>query len=405
MINVLGSWNCWQRRLTGLAMSVFLAGSSVSAGDPAAPPAPNASAPGSADLEKSLMPPPQWMLKPVPHPQAEAVDQAGMKKYTETIPGTTVAFEMVPIPGGAFKMGSPSKEKGRKDDEGPQHEVRISPFWMETHEVTWQEYELWGMSMDQLRRKHQKEQAPSAWDQLADALARPTKPYSDMTFGMGKKNFPAICMTQFAAKMYCKWLSAKTGRYYRLPTEAEWEYACRAGSSTAYCFGDDPKRLGDYAWFGESEDGSIEGNSDEKYQPVAKKKPNGWGLYDMHGNVSEWCLDQYVADGYKECNGKRARNPMAPSTKLFPHVVRGGSWIESPEACRSASRRGSTKDWKSQDPQIPQSIWYLTDADFLGFRVVRPLKTPTAEEAARYDLTPMEKEEFQSYQKSRAGKQ
>ncbi|MBN2577415.1 MAG: SUMF1/EgtB/PvdO family nonheme iron enzyme [Pirellulales bacterium] len=345
------------------------------------------------------------MPKPVANPQAEAADQAGMKRYVETIPGTGVVFEMVPVPGGIYKMGSPPQEKGRKDDEGPQHEVQIDPFWMEAHEVTWQEYELWAMGLDQLRRKHGTEEIPSAQDQMADALARPSKPYSDMTFGMGKKNFPAICMTQFAAKIYCKWLSAKTGRYYRLPTEAEWEYACRAGSSSAYCCGDDPQRLGDYAWYGESDDGDDEGNSDEQYQQVAKKKPNAWGLYDMHGNVSEWCLDQYQPDAYRKGSGRRAQNPLIPSTKPYPHVVRGGSWLEPPEACRSAARRGSTKDWKSQDPQIPQSIWYLTDADFVGFRVVRPLKTPTAKEAARYDLTPLEKEEFQTYQKSRAGKQ
>ena len=170
---------------------------------------------------------------------------------------------------------------------------------------------------------------PNEWDKTADALAIPTKPYADMTFGMGKEGYPAVCMTQFAAKMYCKWLSAKTGRYYRLPTEAEWEYACRAGTTTAYSFGDDPAKLGDYAWF--------EGNSDEKYHKVGQKKPNPWGLYDMHGNVAEWCLDQYVADRYKQLRADKAvDNPLVPVTKAYPQVVRGGAWTDEAPLLRSA---------------------------------------------------------------------
>jgi formylglycine-generating enzyme required for sulfatase activity len=400
MFNVLGYWKDWQRRLPLLGISLFFLfvfAQSVNGDDAPTPP--------TVSAEISILPSPQWMPKPTLNPDAEAANEVGMKKYTEKIPGTEVAFEMVPILGGTYTMGSPPNEKGRKDDEGPQHQVHIDPFWMEAHEVTWQEYELWGLGLDKLRRKFKKEEPSTQWDRIADALAQPTKPYSDMSFGMGKKGYPAICMTQFAAKMYCKWLSAKTGRYYRLPTEAEWEYACRAGSSTAYCFGDDPKLLDGYAWYGENDDGSVEGNSDEKYHKVAQKKPNAWGLYDMHGNVSEWCLDQYLPEGYQEFAGRRVENPLVPSTKPYPQVVRGGSWIEPPETCRSAARRGSTKDWKAQDPQIPQSIWYLTDADFVGFRIVKPLKAPTAEEAARYEVDPLEKEAFEAYKKSHAGKQ
>jgi formylglycine-generating enzyme required for sulfatase activity len=337
-----------------------------------------------------------WLPKPVANPTAEAKDQAEMKPYTEAVPGTDVKFEMKPIPGGTFTMGSPAGEKDRKDDEGPQVEVKIDPFWMEAHEVTWDEYELWGMGLDQQRRKVQKIDATD-WDKTADALTIPTKPYADMTFGMGKSGYPAVCMTPFAAKMYCKWLSAKTGRYYRLPTEAEWEYACRAGAKTAYSFGDDAEKLDDYGWY--------EGNSDEKYQKIAKKKPNAWGLYDMHGNVAELCLDQYLTDRYKQLGGGVIDNPLLPVTKMYPGVARGGAWTDEAPLLRSAARRQSSREWKAQDPQIPQSIWYFTDANFVGFRVVRPLNRPAPEEAARYEITPFEKEELIDYKKAQAGKQ
>ncbi|HWA99699.1 MAG TPA: formylglycine-generating enzyme family protein, partial [Pirellulales bacterium] len=213
-------------------------------------------------------------------------------------------------------------------------------------------------------------------DKLADALVRPTKPYTDMTFGMGKERFPAICMTQHAAVKYCEWLSAKTGRYYRLPTEAEWEFACRAGTTTAYSFGDDPSKLGEYAWFYE--------NSDEKYHEVGQKKPNPWGVYDMHGNVSEWTADAYDPEYYAKLAGKLTKNPLNVPTDVEPCTVRGGSWDDDPDRLRSAARRGSHKDWKQQDPQIPQSVWYYTDALFNGFRIVRPLTEPPEAEKKKY---------------------
>ena len=367
---------------------------------PAAKPAaadPTAKLISDEKLRKITTPTPAWLPKPVTEiPEAAATDQAGMKPYTEPIPGTEVKFEMVPIPGGKFSMGSPKDEKGRKDDESPQHEVAIAPFWMEKHEITWDEYELWALGLDRQRREVKKIPTTDR-DKMVDTVAIPTKPYADMTFGMGKEGYPAICMTQFAAKVYCKWLSAKTGRYYRLPTEAEWEYAARAGTTTAYSFGDDPKKLGDYAWF--------TGNSDDKYHKVATKKPNAWGLYDMYGNVCEWTVDQYVADFYKKFEGKVAENPVSPATTEYGRVARGGSWDDDPQKCRSAARRASDKDWKKQDPQIPQSIWYLTDANFLGFRVVRPLDVPKPEEAKKYEVDEDQVEQYKDYLEAQANKQ
>ncbi|HEX9793897.1 MAG TPA: formylglycine-generating enzyme family protein [Planctomycetota bacterium] len=308
------------------------------------------------------------------NPMAVATTAAEMKAYSEAVPGTKVAFEMVAIPGGRFLLGSPEDEDERKLDEGPQIEVEISPFWMGRHEVTWNEYQLFMFKLDQeLRRKNEAE--PTQQDDWADAVSRPTPPYVPMDFGMGIEGYPATGMTQFAARQYTKWLSMKTGRFYRLPTEAEWEYACRAGTTTAYSFGDDPDAIDDYAWYFD--------NADDKYQKVGTKKPNPWGLHDMHGNVAEWVLDGLDKDFYGQL-AAGARDPVRWPVELYPRVVRGGSWDEDAESLRSAARRGSKSNWKVQDPQLPKSIWYHTNASFVGLRVVRPLVEPPLEERLRY---------------------
>jgi len=200
---------------------------------------------------------------------------------------------------------------------------------------------------------------------------------------MGKDGYPAISMTQHAANKYCEWLSAKTGQFYRLPTEAEWEYACRAGTPAAYSFGDNPAKLDDYAWY--------EKNSDFKYHKVGTKKPNPWELYDMHGNVAEWCLDQYEPN-YNAVAAGNSPDPWLKATKPYPHVARGGSWDDEADKLRSAARRASDKAWKQQDPQLPKSVWYHTDAQFLGFRIVRPWKVPSAEQMQNYWNSGVEKD-------------
>ncbi len=295
-----------------------------------------------------------------------------MKKYVELIEHTSAKIEMIPIAGGTFSMGSPESELDRNSDEGPVHLVEISPFWMAKCEMTWDAYDVWMSDLDVFSRTVNKVEATPR-DTIADEFqkSQPTKPYCDMSFGMGKRGFPAICMTQHAARIYCKWLSAKTGRYYRLPTEAEWEYACRAGTTTTYSFGDDANELGEYAWF--------DANAGDGYHKVGEKKPNPWGLHDMHGNVAEWVLDQYVSEGYP-VDVLKTINPLLIPRTLYPRTVRGGGWDKSAGECRSAVREGSTEDWISQDPQVPVSIWYLTDALHVGFRVVRPLQEPSDEE-------------------------
>jgi formylglycine-generating enzyme required for sulfatase activity len=292
-----------------------------------------------------------------------------MKPYTETIPGTELKFDLVPIPAGEYEMGTPDGEEKRGKDEGPVHKVKISPFWMGKHEVTWDEFYEYALSLD-IKRKEEEKINPAtqnATEKAADAVTRPTPPYADMTFGFGRKGQPAICMTHHAAMEYCRWLSAKTGKTYRLPTEAEWEYACRAGTKTAYSFGDDPEKLKDYGWHVEIA---------EKPMPVGKKKPNPWGLYDMHGNVGEWCVDGYEEDIYTKLAkaGSVIDRPVVlPTRKEYPYSIRGGSWDDDADKLRSGARKGSNLDFSIRDPQRPQSIWWHTDAQTVGFRIVRPV--------------------------------
>lgn len=295
--------------------------------------------------------------------QSASAVASEMKPYAETIPGTEVKFEMIPIPGGAFQMGSPQTEANRGADEGPPHEVTIRPFWMGKTEVTWNEYDIFAFKQN--IKKSQT--TPSAGKgQPVDALTQPTPPYADETFGLGREGQPVISITHHAAMEYCRWLSAKTGKTYRLPTEAEWEYAARAGTKTAYSFGDEPAKLGEHGWFLD--------NADGKPQKVALKKPNAFGLYDMHGNVAEWVLDYYSKDFYGKA-AAGAVNPFLPPTeKRYPDVVRGGSWDDEAPILRSAARRASSHQWSKRDPQQPQSIWWHTEAIMVGFRIVRPLE-------------------------------
>jgi len=279
--------------------------------------------------------------------------------YKVTIPNTTVTYGMAPVPAGEFLMGSAGP-----GDAQPQHKVRLDAFWMQTHEVTWDSY-LMFMFADQAKETGHP-------DAIVDAVSRPTGPHLEMSFGRGNNGFPAISMTQHAANKYAEWLSAKTGEYYRLPTEAEWEYACRAGSPT-----DIPAaQLGDYAWFVTN---SPMGNfSAGTYHLIGTKKPNAWGLYDMLGNVMEWTLDQY-----KPYGNAAVESPWIRSTTSYPHAVRGGSWHDEAAKVSCTARVASQAAWKMLDPQLPKSVWYMTNAQWLGFRLVRPAKLPTTEELYR----------------------
>ncbi len=295
----------------------------------------------------------------------EEAGDAAFEPYPETVPGTSVALQMIPIPAGEFTLGTPAGEPGRGPDEGPQRRVRVDAFWMGTHEVSW----------DAFRPFMLREAAGYADpDGVAAAVSSPTPPYVEMSFGMGITGYPAISMTQHAASKYAQWLSAKTGRFYRLPTEAEWEYACRAGGSAAYSFGDDSARLPEFGWFWD--------NSDGQYRQAGTRQPNPWGLFDMHGNVWEWTLDGHLPS-YPPGDGLLV-NPWTRADRLYPRVVRGGSWMDDASALRCGARRASEAAWKMQDPQLPKSIWYHTDAQWLGFRLVRPRQVPSPADMHAY---------------------
>jgi formylglycine-generating enzyme required for sulfatase activity len=320
--------------------------------------------------------------------EGEAKTQAEMKPYKAAI-GKHLDF--LPIPGGKFMMGSPKDEKGRKEDEGPQFEVEVEPFWMGKVEVTWDDFQLFRDEYPE--RKKNNQIAPK--EKYSDAVSIPTPLWEQesqpILKGMGQfGGYPVADISQFAAKQFSKWLSKKTGQFYRLPTEAEWEYAARAGTTTAYNFGATPDKLGDNAIYFDNSayDDPAKGHPQfgSGYRVVGSKKPNAWGLHDMHGNVAEWVIDAYDAKWYQQFAGKsvKAADVINWPTKIFPTVARGGHWDAPPEACRIASRLASEKQWQYRDPQLPKSIWWYTDAFHVGFRLIRPLKEPNEEEKLKY---------------------
>lgn len=243
------------------------------------------------------------------------------KSFTERLPGTTVQFEMVYIPPGTLEMPDPEQPDKTLT-------VEMKGFWIGKTEVTWDEYGTYAFNQE-IKEEEQK--------RSADAIAKPSKPYGAIDRGFGYEGNPAIGMTFMAAQRYCEWLSRMTGKKYRLPTEAEWEYACRAGALKREPL--PPDQLDKVAWYA--------GNSGEKPRKVAQKQPNAWGLYDTLGNVMEWCIG---------LDGKP--------------VACGGSFRDSAEQVHPGARARQTPDWNVTDPQYPKSRWWLSDAPFVGFRVV-----------------------------------
>ncbi len=299
--------------------------------------------------------------------------------FEEKIPGSGVSFNMKAIPGGEFKMGSPPSEPFREKDEGPQQQVRISPFFMAEVEVTWDEYLEFYRQTSAEGRSTDTEGLRSATAGEVDAIVGATPPYGqpDQNWGMGRR--PAITMRFHAAETYCKWLSKVTGKHYRLPTEAEWEYACRAQTQTPYFFVGEPKkfkRSGFWSIFAGNDTTTINSyviyneNSPGKTQEPDLVMANPFGLKNMLGNVAEFCSDWYQPDTYQQYSGSATADPKGPEQGT-ERVIRGGSFRDDAGKVRCASRAHTQQTaWMKTDPQMPKSIWWYSDCRNVGFRVV-----------------------------------
>ncbi len=318
-------------------------------------------------------------MKEQPKAAAPVATKPG-ENFVEKVKG--VEFKMIWCPPGSFMMGSPKTEKGHKKPESPQHKVELDGFWISATEVTWELFDEYYLDS----KFYQAPKGEGPPKKHPDWITRSSPPYKPPEGEWGKDGRPAIRITHYAAEHFCKYLTHVTGRRFRLPTEAEWEYACRAGTTTAYCWGDDPEDGEEYCWtFDNCED-------EEATEPVATKKPNAWGIYDMHGNVCEWTAD-YYSSKYYSTNGadKWPKNPTGPvpDGPLDPrsdgYVVRGGQWNQElvdkrknrrtgktttylPH--RAAARARGTKWWRDLDPMDPKSLWWLPSGEVVGIRLV-----------------------------------
>ena len=230
-----------------------------------------------------------------------------LRSYTDTIPGTLVTFDMIAVPGDP-------------------------PFYIGKTEVTWDEYDVFAFRLDQPAPR-----GDTALARVIDATARPSKPYGAPDYGWGHQGYPAISIAAPAAAEYATWLSARTGKRYRLATDAEWTRAATAGIASLALT---PALLDSLAWHA--------GNSGNRSHPVAARRADALGLFDLLGNAAEWVTG---ADG----------RPL----------TRGGSWADQPGTLGPLTNARYSSTWQERDPQFPKSRWWLSDGPFVGFRLVR----------------------------------
>lgn len=299
--------------------------------------------------------------------------QSTEKNIIEQKINNNITIKLLPIPAGNYLMGSPTTEKGRQTDEGPQVLIKMDAFWMAETEITHDQFMAY--------RFEEKD-----FDPKPDAVSRPTAQYIDLTWGMGKEGgFPANSMQPYTAISYCKWLYKKTGVFYRLPTEAEWEYAAKCGKNTLFQENVTAQNIKNYAWFVT--------NSIAKYHEVGKKLPNKWGLYDMMGNVAEWTMDMYDSKYYEKLKIEKNGSFFIKRNNFKSyHTAKGGGFKSTITELRPSDRMPQTENWNRRDPQIPRSKWWLTDGDYIGFRIVKPLLQPTSEEVEQFFEEALNKE-------------
>lgn len=242
-----------------------------------------------------------------------------LSAFTETLPDHLVSFDMVPVSGQAVTL-----QLGETTET-----VDVAAFWISSTEVTWDLYDIFAYQLDLEESERLKN---------ADAVTRPSRPYQSPDYGYGHQGYAAICVTYHAAEKFTEWLSEKTGKTYRLATDAEWQLAAQGGASEAMSMNED--ELDGYAW--------VRENAEDQTQAVASKAPNGAGIYDMLGNVREWVTGH---------DGKP--------------VTRGGSFKDAAEKVSVFARAKQHWKWNETDPQIPKSKWWLSDGYHVGFRIVR----------------------------------
>ena len=307
-----------------------------------------------------------------------AAEVTAFENFVETVPGTAASIRMIAVPGGEFLMGSPENEPFRNSDEGPQKKVKISDFFMGEVEVTWDQFwAFYSETMSEGRTPPAVIYANNSREDI-DAVSGPTPPFGLPDQGWGMGNRPAITMTHYSAQTFCQWLSLKTGRKYRLPTEAEWEYAARGGTDTPYFFEGNPKKLSNEGFLKNIFKPDTTGiyshtvyanNSGNKTKMPEDVKANPFGLKNMLGNVMEYCEDWYSEKAYDLIKDGDL-DPKGPKGGT-EHVVRGGYYNSDAAELRSAARSHTEHDkWLRTDPQNPKSIWWYSDVKGIGFRVV-----------------------------------